>query len=374
MRKITNTRFYSKSIGKLAKGCQLCVQGKKLVLVVTGLCPRRCDFCPLSDQKKDKDLVWANEWQIDRLKDIIKEAELTDAKGAGFTGGDPLLKLSRTIKYIKALKKRFGKAFHIHLYTSLDLVSENNLKLLYKAGLDEIRFHPDLDDTHLWPRIILARKFKWAIGIEIPVIPGKKKQIQTLLDFINNKIDFINLNELEISDANSNHLLDKGFKTKNSLSYAVRGSETMADELLKYCAKNTKLNVHFCTAKLKDKVQLRNRIKRRAKNVATKVDLIDEDGLLVRGVIYIPACPPGEKNPVNRRNILNGLKQAKSLIEHRLKLKKDSVLIDILKFRLLISPELLFKKSKEIRYFDLIPAIVEEYPTQDGLEVEVTIL
>ncbi len=171
------TKYYSYNIGELPEGCKLCVQGRKLVLFVTGLCSRNCFYCPISDEKKNRDVVYANEWPIKNSDDMIKEAELTEAKGAGFTGGDPLVKLDRTLSYVKLLKKRFGKKFHIHLYTSLDLVDEKTLKKLYDAGLDEIRFHPDIYNKRLWPKIMLARKFSWDFGVEIPAIPNTEKHL-----------------------------------------------------------------------------------------------------------------------------------------------------------------------------------------------------
>ena len=90
------TKYYSWKLGTLAKGCRMCVRGSKLVLFVTGLCPRKCYFCPISDKKYNKDVVYANEWPTNKIDEIIKEAKLIDAEGAGFTGGDPLCKLFRT--------------------------------------------------------------------------------------------------------------------------------------------------------------------------------------------------------------------------------------------------------------------------------------
>ena len=131
------TKYYSYKKGKLSKGCQYCIKGYKLVLFVTGLCPRRCYYCPISDKKYQKDNVYANEWPIKNIREIIKEAKLINAKGAGFTGGDPLCKLWRTFSYIKKLKKVFGKKFHIHLYTSFDLVNEKTLKKLVALSPDD---------------------------------------------------------------------------------------------------------------------------------------------------------------------------------------------------------------------------------------------
>ncbi|MBU4501349.1 MAG: radical SAM protein, partial [Nanoarchaeota archaeon] len=174
------TKYHSYKSGSLAKGCQLCVKGRKSVLFVTGLCARHCYFCPISNQKRNKDVVYINEWPTKKVKDIIKEIELCSSKGVGITGGDPLIKIDRVTKLIKKLKKKFGKKFHIHLYTPLNLVNEKSLKKLNDAGLDEIRFHPDIDNDFNWDMINLSRKYKWDIGVEIPAIPKKEKQIKKL--------------------------------------------------------------------------------------------------------------------------------------------------------------------------------------------------
>ena len=184
-------KFYSYNLGKLPKGCAYCVKGEKLVLFATGLCPRHCYFCPVSDEKYQKDVVFANELRVGNFEDILTEAKAMDAKGAGITSGDPLVKLNRTASYIKKLKKYFGKNFHIHLYTSLNLVAEKTLKKLYLAGLDEIRFHLDLDSKKLWKKLEIAKKFNWDIWVELPLIPTKEKELKEVVDYVYDKVDFL---------------------------------------------------------------------------------------------------------------------------------------------------------------------------------------
>jgi pyruvate formate-lyase activating enzyme-like uncharacterized protein len=375
---ISKTNVYSWKKGKLPKGCAYCVKGEKLVLFVTGLCPNKCFFCPVSEKKCGKDVIYANEWKITSPKDILEEAKLTKAKGAGITGGDPLVKLDRTVKYIKLLKKNFGKNFHIHLYTPLNLVTETRLKKLHQAGLDEIRFHPMLDKPKEWKRIELANKFKWDVGVEIPIIPGKKAQTKKLIDFIKDKIDFLNLNELEISDTNVNKLVEKGFKPKNKLSYGVKGSEKLAKELLNYL-KKTKLNIHYCTTTTKDKAQLARRIKRRALNIALKTDFITKEGTLVRGAIYLPELKPDfgyglQVESINTKKYLNKLRRAKAKLQKELKIPLTLLKIDNQKPRILTSLAVVDELKNEIKKLKLVPAIVEEYPTWDSLEVDVQFL
>ena len=129
--------FYS----YLSEGCRLCQEGAKMVLFVTGLCPKSCFYCPLSDERRGKDLVFANERSIKNDEDLLKEAELMNALGTGITGGEPLLKIERVLHYIRILKASFGKEHHIHLYTSL-APDRQVLEKLADAGLDEIRLHP----------------------------------------------------------------------------------------------------------------------------------------------------------------------------------------------------------------------------------------
>ena len=62
------TPYHSYKIGTLSKGCQLCVKGSKLVLFLTGLCPRSCYYCPISDKKYKKDVTYADEWPTNNIK------------------------------------------------------------------------------------------------------------------------------------------------------------------------------------------------------------------------------------------------------------------------------------------------------------------
>ena len=372
------TSFYSWKKGKLPKGCAYCVKGEKLVLFITGLCPNNCFYCPVSEKKCGKDIIYANEWKITSPKDILEEAKLTKAKGAGITGGDPLVKLDRTIKYIKLLKKKFGKSFHIHLYTPLNLVTEKTLNKLHKAGLDEIRFHPMLDKPKEWKRIELANKFKWDVGVEIPVIPGKKTKTIKLIDFIKDKVDFLNLNELEISDTNVNKLVEKGFKPKNKISYGVKGSEKLAKEILNHL-KKSKLNIHYCTTTTKDKAQLARRIKRRALSIALKTDFITKEGTLVRGAIYLPELKPDfgyglQVESINTKRFETKLKKAKAKLQKQLKIPASILHIDLLRPRILTSLAVVDELKAEIKDLKLVPAIIEEYPTWDSLEVDVRFL
>src|SRR5438128_8605069 len=110
-----------------------------MVLFVTGLCSFHCFYCPVSDEKMYKDVVFADEKRVTRDEDVLEEAHAIQATGAGITGGDPLDAVERTCHYIRLLKHEFGPGFHTHLYTMS--TDADKIRSLADAGLDEIRFH-----------------------------------------------------------------------------------------------------------------------------------------------------------------------------------------------------------------------------------------
>lgn len=375
---IPENKYYSYNLRELPKGCQFCVRGEKLVLFVTGLCPRNCFYCPLSDNKYSQDVAFANERKVSSSEEVLLEAELMKAKGAGITGGDPLAKLDRTLTYIKKLKDKFGAEFHIHLYTSLNLVTESIMQKLYQAGLDEIRFHLDLSSQNFWKKLELAKRFPWDIGVEVPLIPGKETELKQMIDFIQNKVQFLNLNELEKAD-NSFSNLDQ-YETKDKLSYAVKGSLELGLNLLNYVQeKKYPIKVHLCTAKLKDAVQLGNRFKREAPQIKKDFDLMDEEGLLTRGALYLPELSPSFSYrkilaEINKPEFLEKLTPLFQKIKQDLNLNDKDIFLDQEKPRILLSSRNAKKNKDYFGNLKLKVAIVKEYPTADQLEIEIDFL
>lgn len=316
------------------------------MLFLTGLCSQGCYYCPLSEERRGRDVVYANERPVRSAGDVIREAVLMDALGTGITGGDPSLRFGRTLRYVRLLKHRFGRRHHIHMYCGSAL-SREHLRKLRQAGLDEIRFH-----TWSPEPVNLALEVGLRAGVEIPAIPNAYARTTLLfreLDRIG--CNFVNLNELEFSDTNLTELKNRGFRIKSDESMAVNGSEAIAKRLLRWAAKKTNLNIHYCPSALKDAVQLRNRLKRRAPNIARPHEVITWEGLLLKGIILDPP-----KNLVSLRNYLVA----------RYRIPPELVTIDKQKNRI----ELHWLVAKKLSKFEprLKFALVEEYPTYDRLE------
>ena len=349
----------------LSPACKMCKQGAKMVVLITGICPAKCFYCPLSKRKLGKDRIFANEWELENEEDtekLIREAELIKATGAGITGGDPLIVWKRTKNYISILKNRFGSDFHIHLYTS-GLKNNEHLNDLVSAGLDEVRYHPDpgywdnMMDSPICHSMKDALKTNIDVAIEIPVIPNMDNEIISLIMWANEiGIKWVNLNELEYSETNAKILNDKGFDVKDDISASVMGSQESAYNVIKKISqKDLDVGIHYCSSSFKDATQLRNRIKRRAKAIARDYDVITEEGTLLKGVIY------AKKMSLN--NLYDFLKKEYKVQNNQLYVNKEKKRIEVnILFLQRIAADL---KKKDLKCF-----LIEEYPTADNLEVE----
>ena len=355
----------SSYIEPLSPACKMCADGSKMVVLITGLCPASCYYCPLSKKKQGKDKIFADEWELDNEDDtekLLLEAKYIEAKGAGITGGDPLFVWKRTKKYIKLLKENFGSNFNIHLYTS-GLKNGEYINDFVSAGLDEIRFHPMPKNWQDMNKSLIAKSIKNAlktdvdVAIEIPVIPDMQKDIFSMIYWANEiGIKWINLNELEFSETNAKELKSRGFSVKNEISAAVKGSEEAASEIIKKVKENNlELGVHYCSSSFKDGIQLKNRIRRRANNIAKEFEVITKQGTLLKGVVYSKKM---------------SLKQAYELLIQNYNIEDKYVFINKEKNRIEIAIWLLEEIAQDLKNKGLECYITEEYPTADGLEVE----
>jgi len=343
----------------LSPACNMCANGSKMVVLITGLCPSTCFYCPLSKRKIGKDLIFADEWKLENEDDtekLIKEAELIKATGAGITGGDPLFVWKRTKKYISLLKNHFGSKFHIHLYTS-GLKNTDNIDDLVSAGLDEIRFHPL---PTLWENMEKGNLKNISrndvdVAIEIPAMPRMEKEILSLIKWADqHNLKWINLNELEFSETNAEELKKRGFTVKDDISSAVKGSQETAIKLIEF-SKDLEIGVHYCSSSFKDGIQLRNRIKRRAKSVAKGHEIITKEGTILNGIVLT-----SDKT----------LTQLNSILMDKFEIDEKHIFLNKDKNRIELPLFILEKIALNLKKQNIQSYLIEEYPTADALEVE----
>jgi hypothetical protein len=284
------------------EGCLQCQLGSKLVLFITGHCHWQCDYCPLSENRREIDWMYANERKCENFDQVIEEARAMRATGAGITGGDPLMARKRTLEGIRRLKKEFGPSFHLHMYTSIPFNPEWAIDFA-DAGLDEIRFHfLKLDSSKYKDTITACHKSGILTGVELPCEPDKEVELLNLLEELRDfDISFMNVNELEITVGNHGNMELRGFNLSSEITAGADGSAELAmamrdrinaaeiglpDPLDKVIREPFGFSLKFCTAVYKDAGQLRRRFLRRGEATIAPHETLTEDGTLIFGAIY----------------------------------------------------------------------------------------
>lgn len=363
-RKIREIEGGSLIIGQLPLGCNLCTNGSKMVLFVTGVCDSSCYYCPLSLDRSGQDVTFADEMPVSDDDDVLFEVKAIRGQGAGISGGDPLCNLERTLKYIHLLKREFGSGFHLHLYTSQTDVSEEVLTRLHNAGLDEIRFHPQNSD---WSGVQRAVDMGITVGIEVPAVPGKQEDLKkTAKRSEDMGVSFLNINELEASETNFDKLVSHGMRLTSLESASIDGSASTAKEVLEWSKDNLEhISVHFCSARFKDSVQLRRRLERRLEQTIRDFEERDEqDPLLILGVI----------RAVHGRQLDHDqLVAIHTILQSQFDVPTALMNIDENRMRIEIAPWVIESISEQLKEIladmkDLEIGIAFEYPTWDRLQ------
>jgi len=270
---------------RIAAGCSLCFSGSKAVIFITGLCRESCYYCPISSARKNRDVMFVNERKTETIQEAVAEVERSGASSASITGGDPLERLDRTLQVIRALKAAFGPSFHIHLYTNGLLARDEVLRALEAAGLDEIRFHPTRREA--LERIRRAKELTgMSVGAEIPAIPGREGEIVALAEFLDEvNADFLNINELEVSESNESSLRIMGFSFSPD-GKAVSGSAETAFKAMRTAEeRGLRIPIHFCPASFKDEIQTRRRFARAAESDLRVYEKATAEGTVLYGVL-----------------------------------------------------------------------------------------
>ena len=285
------------------EGCIQCQMGSKLVLFITGHCHWMCDYCPLSENRREIDWMFANERRVD-IGDwdaVIEEARAMNATGAGITGGDPVMARERVLEACKILKNEFGNDFHLHMYTSIPFKADwaNDFA---EAGLDEIRFHfLDLESEKYTETMAACIESGMLTGVEIPCEPDKENELMELLEIMRDMpVQFLNLNELEITVGNHDNMELRGFNLSDEITAGAAGSGELATRMRDRVMAASigapdpeegtvrepyPYHLKFCTATYKDSGQLRRRFIRRGEHTISPHEILTEDGTLLFGAV-----------------------------------------------------------------------------------------
>ncbi len=251
------------SNGKISTACEACQTGVGSYTNFVSLkCHRDCYFCFNKNQDN-------YQFYHENQRNAVEELEQLFDSGStvthlALTGGEPLLHPRETIEFFRKANE-FNPAIHTRLYTAGDLLTKEILTELQLAGLNEIRFSIKMEDSkqkqkHILQKIKLAKDFISDVLVEMPVIPGTKKEMKELLLALEDVGIFgINLLEFCFPLGNADAFQERGFKLKNppyDIYYnfwyagglAVAESEKLCLELVRFAMdKKFNMGVHYCS-------------------------------------------------------------------------------------------------------------------------------
>lgn len=210
LKTLENRTFFVGPDSKFPKGCRSCLLGTGLSAIrKTNTCNLECKFCYNYGELDDIPPVGEGIWEIGGTKFYEKDIDLLlsiqqKPTGISYVYLEPFMEIE---KYYPVIKKFSDARVHQHLYTNGTLATEDTLRSLGEAGLDELRFN--LGASNCSDKVIenmrMAKRHIKNVGIETPMTPeffqafSKKKDaiLATNLDFINCAELHLNANNID---------------------------------------------------------------------------------------------------------------------------------------------------------------------------------
>ena len=198
LKSLAGRTYYVGDDDKFPAGCRSCLTGTGLSAIrKTNKCNIECRFCYNYGELDCIPPIGEGMWEIGGTKFREEDIDLLLTMGNRPTGVsyvylEPFMEIE---KYYGIIARFRRAGVHQHMYTNGLLATEESLRALGEAGLDELRFNlgaTDCDDLVI-ENIRIAKKYIPYVGIETPMTPeffdsfmAKKEQIlATGLDYIN---------------------------------------------------------------------------------------------------------------------------------------------------------------------------------------------
>ncbi len=208
LRTVAGRTYFVGREEKFSKGCRSCLTGTGLSAIrKTNKCNLECPFCYNYGELDCQPPVGEGMWEIGGTKFYEKDLDLLLSMGNVPTGVsyvylEPFMEIE---KYYSIIRRFRQAGVHQHMYTNGTLATEENLKALGEAGLNELRFNLGASNCadKVIKNIALAKKYIPNVGIETPMTPDFFEQFMEKKDMIlGTGLDFINCAELHLNANN----------------------------------------------------------------------------------------------------------------------------------------------------------------------------
>lgn len=200
--------YYVGPDDRFPRGCRSCLTGTGLTAIrKTNRCNLKCRFCYDFGQMHSQPPIGEGLWEIggtrfrERDLDLLLEV-YPKPSGVSYVYLEPFMEIE---KYYGVIARFHRAGVHQHLYTNGTLCTEENLRALGEAGLDELRFNLGASGCadSVIDSIAMAKRFIPFVGVETPMTPEFYEAFQAKKDrVLKTGLDFLNCAELHLNPNN----------------------------------------------------------------------------------------------------------------------------------------------------------------------------
>ena len=189
----------------------------------TNKCNVQCKFCYNYGELDCQPPIGEGMWEIGGTKFYEDDIDLLlsiqkKPTGVAYVYLEPFMEIE---KYYGVIRKFHEAGVHQHMYTNGTLATEENLRALGEAGLDELRFNLGASGCadRVIENIAMAKKYIRYVGIETPMTPElyetfmkkKDKILATGFDFMNCAELHLNPNNIDNYEGESLYMARQGY-------------------------------------------------------------------------------------------------------------------------------------------------------------------
>ena len=250
---IAGRTYFVGDEAQFSKGCRSCLTGTGLSAIrKTNKCNINCRFCYNHGELDCQPPIGEGMWEIGGTKFREEDIDLLlsiqrKPTGVSYVYLEPFMEIE---KYYGVIRKFHEAGVHQHMYTNGTLCTEENLRALGEAGLDELRFN--LGGTNCADKVIanmkIAAKYIPTIAIETPMTPDFYQQFLEKKDeILSTGISFINCAELHLNPNNiGNYEGEPMYMTRHGYLSPIWSHE-LTCQLMKQCVEEKwPIVIHDC--------------------------------------------------------------------------------------------------------------------------------
>ena len=208
LQSLAGRTLYVGSDAQFSRGCRSCLTGRGLNAIrKTNRCNLQCPFCYNYGELDCQPPIGEDMWEIGGSKYRERDVELLLSiydrpSGVSYVYLEPFMEIEKYYGIIKTFRRA---GVYQHMYTNGTLATEENLRALGEAGLDELRFN--LGASNCADKVIAAmataKKYIPHVGIETPMTPDFFAQFaEKKPAILSTGVEFINCAELHLNPNN----------------------------------------------------------------------------------------------------------------------------------------------------------------------------